>query len=683
VSWYAKAYRKIHWDFDNPAYVSNIGGSFDADQFLANLQKGHVSGVQLVAKDIFGHAYYDTEVGIRHPKLRFDLVETIGDACQRGDIRLVLYYTVIVDDFAARSHPTWRLNDGEKDAVWDACRCGLLCINSPYVEQWVIPQLRELAEGYALDGFFLDHVWAWRMPVCQCKHCQKQFSEDVGGSIPRGPRDARWPEYQRWLHSRVVAFLERCAQVVHDVKPDAVMGANHVCSAESPLAVPASLGFLFEESPDPLSGSFHARYLATAGKPFDVLSTRFAGSWGDWSLLPATALKHEIAPIMANGGQCFLGDKMYPDGRLEDAAYEAIGEAYRFVEEREPFLRGATPVPYIGVLNALLPQFLAESRGLVPLRGAHKALVESGYHCNIMNEQTLLETIGDYKTLLLPDQSCLNREVQQAIREFVSDGGGLVASYATSARDEAGQLLPEFGLADLFGVALEGEYPHSVPLSEETPVGTNYAYAVVTDEGLSPGLGTMPLVVHGRFLNVVPTTARSLAALVHHLNPEEAEDLFAFGDAPAGEDSGYPALVVNAYGKGKGVYVAGELFSAYWNSNAPRLKRLIRNLVELVTPDKLLQIDAPPCVEVALFKQGPRLIVHLINFHGEKVGGGGIFAEYVPPIRDIGIRLLLADSPSKVTQMPEGRSLPYTFEDGLLRVQAPELEIHSCLVVDL
>ena len=160
----------------------SFGGNFDADRFLANLQKGRVRSVQFVAKDIFGHAYYDTKVGIRHPKLRFDLVKAIADACRRGGIRLMLYYTVMVDDFAARSHPTWRLNDGQKDVVWDACRCGLLCINSPYIEQWVIPQLRELAEDYAPDGFFLDHVWAWRQPACYCKHCRRQFREDAASA---------------------------------------------------------------------------------------------------------------------------------------------------------------------------------------------------------------------------------------------------------------------------------------------------------------------------------------------------------------------------------------------------------------------------------------------------------------------------------------------------------------------
>ena len=682
MNWYGQTYRKIHWDFDNPAYVSGIGARFDADRFLAGLRTGHVASVQFPAKDIYGHAYYETHVGIRHPKLTFDLTMAIRDACRQGGIRLMLYYSVMVDDYAARSHPTWRLNDGQQDLEWDACRCGLLCINSPYIEHWVLPQLQEIAQAYMPDGIFLDHVWAWRKPVCLCRHCQKQFTEEVGGAIPRGPDESLWPQYRHWLQRRVIAVLERCCQVVHGVSPEIVLGANHVCSTESPIPAPQVLDYLIEESGDPLSSSFQARYLATGGKPFDVMGTRFAGSWGDWSLLPATALKHGFAPILANGGSCWLGDKLYPDGRLEDAAYVQIGEAFRFVEEREPLLQDAVLVPYIGILNSAFSQYQAESRGLAPLRGAHKALIESGYHCNLLNEETLLRTIDGYRTLILPDQCCLGEEVQQAIRHFVAEGGGLIASYATSARDAAGRLQPEFGLADLFGVSLAGDYPYSIALRGERTGGRNYAYAIMTDSSASTGIGGMPLVIHGRFLSVVPTTGRPLATLVHHLNPEEARELFAFGDAPAGEDSGWPAVVINTYGKGKVAYVAGELFSAYWSSNAPLLKYLARNLVELVTQDKILEVDAPPSVEVSLFRQHGKLLVHLVNYHAERTGAGPAFAESVAPARDIRVRLRLLEHPSKVTQMPECLPLQFGFENGILHVEVPQIMIHSCLVIE-
>ncbi len=678
MSWYAETYRKIHWDFDNPAFVAGVGARFDAGRFVAELQAARVQSVQFVAKDIFGHAYYDTQIGIRHPKLQFDMVRAVRDACASGHIRLMLYYTVMVDDFVARSHPTWRLNDGERDVVWDACRCGLLCINSPYVAEWVVPQLQELTERYAPDAFFLDHVWAWRQPVCRCWHCRQQYGDEVGGEIPRGPQDPGWAGYVGWLQGKVMAVLERCARAVKDVRPETLLGANHCCSSESPVPPSAGLGYLIEESSDPLQSSFHARYLATQGTPFDVMNTRFAGSWGDWSLVTATALKHAFAPIIANGGHCFLGDKMYPDGRLEPAAYAAIGDAYRFVEQREPLLRDATPVPYVAVLNSAASQYQPASRGLVPLRGVHKALVESGYHCNILSEEALPAALGQYKALVLADQACLSGQTQEAIRRFVADGGGLLASYATSARSADGRLQREFGLADVFGVALEGEYAYSVPPAAETPAGVNYAYIAADDANLTP----LPLVVHGCFLNVTPTTGRSLARLVHHLHPDEAPELFAFGDAPTGEDSGYPAVVANVFGKGKVVYVAGELFSSYWSSNAPHLKYLASRLLDSVLQDKLLEVQAPPSVEVSLFKQGARLLVHLTAYHVEKAGGSRAIAESEFLVRDVTVRVRTGFVPGRVVQMPEACELPFTLEGGTLVVCVPEVGIHTCVVIE-
>jgi hypothetical protein len=325
---------------------------------------------------------------------------------------------------------------------------------------------------------------------------------------------------------------------------------------------------------------------------------------------------------------------------------------------------------------------LPESRGLIPLRGAHKALVESGYHCHIVNEAVLLDALGGYQLLLLPDQACLSGDVQEAVRRFVAGGGGLIGSYATSARAESGRLLSEFGLSDVFGVSLEGEYPYSVELPAETPAGTNYAYIVAEDRGVAVDIGTIPLVVHGRFLTVTPTTGRPLAALLHHLNPEEAVDLFAFGDAPAGGDSGYPAVTVNRYGQGQAIYVAGELFSAYWRSNAPLLRHLIRNLVGLVSGQQRVVLEGPPSVEVSLLQQGARLLVHLTNYHVEKAGGSRPLSEQVPPVRDVTVRVRPGFTPSRVMQMPEGRELAAESQDGALVIRVPEIGIHTCVVIE-
>ena len=331
-------------------------------------------------------------------------------------------------------------------------------------------------------------------------------------------------------------------------------------------------------------------------------------------LKPSAAMKHQCATIMANGGGCFIGDKMYPNGTLEKEVFEYIGDVYQFVKKREEFCCDAQPVPYIGILNSASTLYnkgdgiisSEESRrALIPIRGAHKALVESNYHFNILNEETLLKTIDKYKTVILPDQSYLSKEVLDAIRNFVSLGGGLIASYCTSLRNEKGEQKEEFALSDLFGVSFKEEYPYS------------YAYIQATDESVKAKINDLPLLTHGPFLYVKQKKAQPLCALLHRLNPEESKEGFAFGSAPPGKDTGFPAVSLNQYGKGRVAYVSGEIFSAYWNDNQVHLKYLIKNLVDLVTSDKIIEVEAPPAVEVSFFQQGAKLILHFVNYHSE------------------------------------------------------------------
>jgi hypothetical protein len=61
------------------------------------------------------------------------------------------------------------------------------------------------------------------------------------------------------------------------------------------------------------------------------------------------------------------------------------------------------------------------------------------------------EHLAAFRTLILPNIAALSDGQCTQLREFVRQGGGLVATYETSLYDEWGVRRKEFGLADLFG----------------------------------------------------------------------------------------------------------------------------------------------------------------------------------------------------------------------------------------
>lgn len=666
-SWYLEVFRKVHWDFDTPDYVENVGNRFSSEEFTKQLKKGKVQAVQFYAKDSFGYSYYDTEVGVRQPKLKRDLLGEISQACCENGIKVMFYYSCAIDDHVGRSHPHWCMNDGKEDMYEEGFH--LVCYNSPYTDEVVLPQLKELAKNYPVDGFFLDHI---REFTCHCSYCRERFKRECGGrGIPRGRGDSFWPDYIKWRHKNVESFLKKCANTVHKIKPEVVIGCNGVFDVWCLHPLIEEMDYLVSEAEGGEGCSFQARFFSTLGKPFDVMNTRFLYSWGDWMLKPINVLKEEYGTILANGGRCFLGDKMYPEGTLEPEVYRSIGESYQFVEEREKLLSGDNrPIPYIGILHSYSTFYSREIAnridGLIPTEGAHKALMEGNFHFGILGEDTLAKNLKSYQTIIVPEQSHLPEKLAGKIREFVHSGGGLIASHKTSLYNEKGESSGEFQLSDVLGVKYQKESPHS------------YSYIKVEDAAVKENIGSLPLLVHGKFLYVEPTTATSLCSLVNPFAPKHSSERFGYGDAPPGEKSAYPAVVINHYGKGKAVYISGQVFRAFWEKKQIHLRYLINNLVSLVTRERIIEVKAPSCVEVSLFEKKNGYTLHLVNHQSKATD----LNDYTLPIFDIKVSVKLREDPKRITQMPEEKNLPWQKSGDYITFEVPSVNIHSLIVIE-
>ena len=65
--------------------------------------------------------------------------------------------------------------------------------------------------------------------------------------------------------------------------------------------------------------TINSRYFRGFGIPFEVLLTRFIGSWESWDIVPQAYLTTLIAEIASNGVVASCGDQPYSDGVLDQA----------------------------------------------------------------------------------------------------------------------------------------------------------------------------------------------------------------------------------------------------------------------------------------------------------------------------------------------------------------------------
>lgn len=669
-NWHKQTFRKLFFDYHSHSSTYDLARDFNAEQWAEQLKQANVEGVSMFAKCGQGWRYYlKGNVGWVHPQMppNIDMLGEVVASCHKRGIKVIAYYHTFNSEKLAELHPDWIVRNSKNES-----RGSGLCLLSPLLEEHMIPQVKEIVQNYDIEGIFFDGTYAH---VCYCQYCRERFKKESGFDIPDSDKDAHWREYVQWNNRAYLEVRQKIMDAVSAIKKNVLVSFNWVYTPRQPEVLPDDIGSLMCDifpNDQLFSGSYLSKYWVTLGKPFDIMNSSFLRWWGDWGMKPAAALMQECATIIANGGKTWIGYQMYPRFSVEPAVMNEFGKTMQFIQEREEWSRDAEPVPYIAVLHSTNSYFTHKTSLQVderPLQSVHKMLLQSGFHFNIVNEQTLLETIGKYKVVILPDQRGIDAALTDALRTFVRNGGGLVATLLTGTEDASFKSMENFNIADVLGVKLDGTYPQS------------HAYFVVKDERLKNNVLNMPQQVFGEFTLVKPTTALALADFWDIYLRGDGE--FLLSSSPPGKYTGRPAITVNQFGKGKAAYICGDIFGAYIERNQWNLKNLLKNIINIVVPEKLVEIEAPDVVEVVLTKKRNKPLIHLINHSGERPLGENIaFTEDIIPVYDIIARVKFDGLPKSVKLMPENKELHWYVQEGKVTIKIPELKIYSIVVIE-
>ena len=200
---------KSHPDFHIPEDV-DVGVGFDADDYGRRLHDCGADAVVFFAKCHYGHSYYHTNVGFRHPRLKSDLLADTIEGCHKHGVGVIGYYSVFLDTAAMRQHPDWQLQAtaAKTDAGFDSGNFLPVCVNSPYGDELMIPQCVEVVQRYDVADMFLDTMTGFQ--PCYCENCRRAF----GRPIPESAADPAWMDYVRWYAKRYETFFAKVAAAI-------------------------------------------------------------------------------------------------------------------------------------------------------------------------------------------------------------------------------------------------------------------------------------------------------------------------------------------------------------------------------------------------------------------------------------------------------------------------------------
>jgi hypothetical protein len=141
-------------------------------------------------------------------------------------------------------------------------------------------------------------------------------------------------------------------------------------------------------------------------------------------------------------------------------------EYIRFFHSHIQDLRNTRPVTDVGILRSFASIEFNSTKSLVSTVLFEQTLIQAKFPFGIVFDVQLKE-LSKLKVLVLANQDVLSDEQVGEIRRFVENGGGLVATEATSMRTEWRRKRDKFGLADILGIDLPPDAEAMNPLRRE------------------------------------------------------------------------------------------------------------------------------------------------------------------------------------------------------------------------
>jgi len=290
----------------------------------------------------------------------------------------------------------------------------------------------------------------------------------------------------------------------------------------------------------------------------------------------------------------------------------------------------------------------------VPYRGAVRALFSSGVPYMPIEIGDLGRHGGALKVLILPSVGAMSDSECDAVRTYVANGGGLVATGLTSLYDEDGEPRGDFGLADVFGARLAGDVPERRALADADQ--TTY---------LS---GSEGLIGYGG------------AAVPLEVNQDRHSPLFVADEQ--GVETSSPGLVTGTFGRGRVAFLPADIDRRYLRHQEPAHARLLRYLVCWAADDDMpFEVTGSPPVGSYLYRQDDRLILHLQNWTG--VDNGSVMTDRLYPTGPLDIRVSVPETcQGRVTFLVAGTTIVAEIAENQLRFRISRLLDHEVLVIE-
>lgn len=665
TNWYSQSLRKIHFDMHTPGNIPDIGKDFDPDRFARELKSAGFDAVGFFAKCGYGWSYYPTKIGMMHPGLNYDLFGKGVAAMKKQNLKVIAYYGLAAAPaIVAERHPEWRLVSDSPSALPRENGGGIFCLFTPFLEDYTLPQLEEVASNYDIDGLFLDNLPNLAATKCSCSVCLAARKAAGFENLKTADEQA----YYQWQLKRVE---RRCALVfdtLYRTHPNLLVGINYMSASRHGISFtpPEHTGFLTADIVNPGDVFLYSDYELAGWTwrniPADCMQMRMLTNWKDWTVRSLGSRRSEAALALARGSTYFIGDLLLPQSLTLDPEIMSLHrQANDFLKERESLL-GARSSAEVAVLH---DSWVCNSEPKKQEYGlaAFTALMDDGQTAHVLRDHDLTKYLSNYRTLVISHCPALDEQAVAALERFVEGGGSLIFSGPVPAKNGA-------AFSKLLGVSFQGIHK------------SDTSYLFVTNLPFSAALRSKmhalpPVVCQSPVRCAMPDGAQMLCPLTSSGFISER------GLRPPDTVTDHVGISLNHFGRGQAMYCSLPLAQEYWQRGNLEAKYLLQVMTRYLQPAPMVEVESDAALNLFTTVRKSELLVHLISRAAESRPEVPRIEISPPAIHDIELKLRLASPPEYIVLMPGNVPLAWKTEKDFYRVKLPPLKTHACCVIRL
>lgn len=621
-----------------------VAEDYRPDLIARLLDEAKPDFVQCDTKGHAGLSSYPTDIGNRADSFCEDPLAMWRRLTEERDIALYAHHSGLYDMKIAEQHPDWTVVNEMGEASTE-----YLSPFSPYADEILIPQIKEMYDRYHIDGVWVDGE-CWGLYLDYGKYATAAYFEETGKS-PAKMGEVGYEEYREFCREGFRRYVDKYVKELKTYAPDFEVTSNWFYSAYMPEPVSTHVDFLsgdYDCANAVNSARFHTRCLEARGMTWDLMM------WGQHAL-PCSWMTHnrstkelaqycqEAAGTIAHGGAFQFFNIIYCGGGvIQEWAIPMWAEVAKFCRARQELCFGAKAVPEIAILyseaktSAKAQNLYSISYPeLASVRGWIDILQDAGLHSSVIYEYQLGDKLSKFPLLIVPAAEKLREDSVENICNYVKQGGKVIIDRKNLA-------------------VLEAISGGSVKASESRLVyldGGDALAAAETD------------------FATLECDGAEICAKAYGINIYNQEV--------------YTAALKSRVGEGVALSLAVDLGNVYNKNKSSAIRDFARSLVSSVGFEPTVTVlgETSDYVEVVLTEKEGKLCVNLLNTAGPHAVGAVRSYGQIPPLYDLTVKIKVKAAPVAVKVGPESYSAENEYADGVLTVKLKKLDIHTCITV--